>query len=217
MSDISQIAESLPTLDGAPQGQIDLERIAREYEARAKAEDAELRWKSACPPALQSTDWEHPALNRAACDAVHAYSLGFKGILASGPTGRGKSRAIWALMRRLAVCEGIEARYWHSSEFFATLQGKINYGRDEAQGWVEAVARRRIVFIDDLGQEAIQTSRQEWAQSWFFRFLDIRVGEKLPLFITTNLTAQDIAGSQSNVRANPLLRRLLDLCDVIKF
>ena len=83
---------------------------------------------------------------------------------------------------------------------------------------VDAVARRPVVFIDDLGQEAIQTARSEWAMSWFMRFLDIRVSERLPLYVTTNLDAQGIAErGASSVRGDPMVRRLIEICEPIKF
>ena len=86
---------------------------------------------------------------------------------------------MWALMQRLGCGDGHDVRYWSASDWFTTLQENIRFGRDEARGWVNTVARRHIVFIDDYGQEAMQSSREDWARGWFFQFLDIRVGEGL--------------------------------------
>ena len=156
--------------------------------------------------------------NRAQIERVLAHQVGAKGLLLSGRTGRGKTRSMWALMRRLAHDEARDIRYFHAGDWFATLQGCLTYGRDDARGWVDAVARRPIVFIDDLGQEAIQTARSEWAMSWFMRFLDIRVSERLPLYVTTNLDAQGIAErGASSVRGDPMVRRLIEICEPIKF
>ena len=156
--------------------------------------------------------------NRAQIERVLAHQVGAKGLLLSGRTGRGKTRSIWALMRRLACDEARDVRYFHAQDWFATLQGCLNYGRDDARGWVDAVARRPVVFIDDLGQEAIQTARSDWAMSWFMRFLDIRVSERLPLYVTTNLDAQGIAErGASSVRGDPMVRRLIEICEPIKF
>lgn len=181
--------------------------------------DNEKRWSDACPIRLQETDWTHPNLTPYAAQSsrVMAYQIARKGVMASGPTGRGKSRAMWQLMRRLGVVEGHDARYWNAQDWFFALQQNIRYGNDEARGWVETVARRHVVFIDDFGQEAVQTAREDWANGWFFRFLDIRVGAGLPLFITTNLTAREMAAQQTKIRANPLIRRLLDLCEPVRF
>jgi DNA replication protein DnaC len=79
------------------------------------------------------------------------------------------------------------------------------------------LAWRKVVFIDDWGQEANLKSRENWAEGWFFRFVDYRIERGLPLIITTNLTAKDIARKEGDVRGDPLLRRLLEMSDVVKF
>jgi hypothetical protein len=181
--------------------------------------DNHARWDACCPLLLQTTDWTDPRLApySAQIAAVRDYKLSARGLIASGDTGRGKSRAMWSLMHRLGVEDGNEARYWTAQDWFSSLQENLNYGRDNARGWVETVARRHVVFIDDLGQEAIRTNNEEWASGWFFRFLDIRVGLGLPLFVTTNLSAAQMASNETRVRANPLVRRLLDLCEPVRF
>jgi hypothetical protein len=205
----------------APYQPIDYDAIGAEYLANARRLACRERWEAACPPALRESDWQHPRLVPYAGQiaAILGHSPAQKGLLASGPTGRGKSRAMWALMHRLACEEGRDIRYYHAVEFFAALQSRISYGQDDANGWIEAVARVPIVFIDDLGQQSLLRSREDWAQGWFFRFLDIRVGERLPLYITTNLRAEDMVptDARANLRGDPLLRRLLDLCDPVKF
>jgi len=198
----------------------DHEGASAHFLAEARKRDAIARFDSAVPPAMRESDWGHAgmAANRAQIERVLAHQVGAKGLLLSGRTGRGKTRSMWALMRRLAHEEARDIRYFHAGDWFATLQGCLNYGRDDARGWVDAVARRPVVFIDDLGQEAIQTARSEWAMSWFMRFLDIRVSERLPLYVTTNLDAQGIAErGASSVRGDPMVRRLIEICEPVKF
>ena len=188
--------------------------------AEARKRDAIARFETAVPPAMRESDWGHVAMmpNRAQIDRVLAHQVGVKGLLLTGKTGRGKTRSMWALMRRLAHEEARDIRYYHAGDWFSSLQACLSYGRDDARGWVDAVARRPIVFVDDLGQEAIQTARSEWAMSWFMRFLDIRVSERLPLYVTTNLDAQGIAErGASSVRGDPMVRRLIEICEPIKF
>lgn len=222
---INPIYEMMPTVETGLTAE-DLRGLEDDREARSlelvrqqRRQDAVGRWESACPKDLKISDWHHPQLlpHREPIERVLMYQLGEKGIITSGPTGRGKSRAMWQLMRRLGVDEGNDVRYWTASDWFTTLQEQIRYGRDDARGWVETVASRKVVFIDDLGQEAVQLSRADWSSAWFFRFLDIRVGEKLPLFVTTNLRAEDMAARAGNLRGDPLLRRLLDLCEPVSF
>jgi DNA replication protein DnaC len=187
----------------------------------ARKRDAHRLWSESCPDGLHESDWTHPDLgarNRDAIQRVLAHTPGPKGLLCAGPTGLGKSRAMWSLMRRLSCEEARVARYWTAADWFSTLEDQIHFGRDSARGWVDAVAKQPIVLIDDLGQQPVLASRQDWSMSWFLRFLDIRVGERLPLYATTNLSVEELAcRGASTIRSDPLVRRLLDLCEVVKF
>jgi hypothetical protein len=197
----------------------DYEAASRQLLAASRRADALRSWEHDCPPMLQTSDWQHPCLAPYAdpIQRVLNYTLGPKGLIASGPTQRGKSRAMWQLMRRLGVDEALDVRHWTAAGWFNRLQEQIHYGRDDAEGWLKAVAQRPIVFIDDLGQEALLLNREGWATGLFLRFLDIRVGAGRPLFITTNITAQEMAGRAGSVRGDPLVRRLLDICEPVKF
>lgn len=216
---ISEILADLPPLDPATP-RIDLKAASLAFIADARKRDAIARFEAFVPMAMRDSDWGHPSLaaNREQIARVLSHQVTQRGLLLTGRTGRGKTRSMWALLRRLACDEGRDIRYYHAQDWFASLQSFLNFGRDDARGWVDAVARRPVVFIDDLGQEAMQTARSEWAMSWFMRFLDIRVSERLPLYVTTNLDAQGIAErGTSNVRGDPLVRRLIEICEPIKF
>ena len=198
--------------------------VSKRYIAQARRHTAKIRWDAleAEMPQMVETDWSrmHFDRNREAIEAVQSWEHGNRGMLLTGPTGRGKTRAILDLLRRLALDDGQDFRYWHASTWFSELQKQNRFGRDEASSWVSATAARPIVVIDDLGQEAISTVKgEDWAQSWFFRFLDIRLAHGLPLIVTTNLNAETIAGTaeRAEIRSDPLIRRLIDLCDVVKF
>jgi DNA replication protein DnaC len=201
-----------------PERTMDLDAFGVEYVRKARITAAVARWSDACPPDLAETDWNDPRIvaNAAEHQKIKGWKYQRMGILATGPSGLGKSRSMWALMKSLAE-EGRDIRYYSAAQWFSNLDNQIKYGRDDAMGWVTAVAKAPIVFIDDYGQEAVQANKQEWAASWFFQFLDLRLGQALPLFITTNLDAKQMAGGATAVRSNPLIRRILELCDPVKF
>lgn len=186
--------------------------------AEARRDDARRRYEAACPTEFRSSNWDFPEIQpfRPQIERVLAYEVGPKGILASGPTGRRKTGAMWALMERLACREGRDVRFYTAFDFFASLQEQVKYGHDDARGWIETVARRPLVFIDDYGQQALLRTKEDWALGWFFRFLDIRAGEHLPLFVTTNMTGAEMAGGNS-LRGDPLIRRLLVVADPVPF
>ena len=155
--------------------------------------------------------------NRAQLEQIVGWKYASKGLLASGPTNLGKTRAMYALCHRLLCEESRDVGIWHAQDFFSALQAEIKYGRDEAEGFVKRQAARPVLFIDDYGQEAVQSNRQDWAQGWFFRLLDLRIGNGLPLLMTSNLTARQMADGARDVASDPMVRRLLDVCEPIKF
>ena len=219
--EIKKLPEILPVSD-TPPAKFDWDAIGKNYLADAQLRRCQERFKLACPPELHPdvTDWAHPNLARYAAqiEQVKAWPGGKRGILAAGESGRGKTRAFWHLLGRLSN-ESREIRFFTAHAWFARLGQEVRYGSDDAQGWVESVAKAPVVFIDDLGQQALTKAREEWAMQWFFSLLDIRLNHGLPLFVTTNLTAPEIAGraDKSGIREDPLLRRLLELCEVVKF
>jgi DNA replication protein DnaC len=197
---------------------VDLDAIGAAYLAKAKKTAAIREFVRNCPKDKRRFNASHPAIasNQGLARKIISWQYQDRGLLVSGSSGRGKTTAMFHLMLQLAK-QGREIRYFSAFDFFGELQKQVHYGRDDAGEWVRAIARAPIVFIDDLGQESIHASRQEWAQGWFFRFLDLRSGNRLPLFVTTNLSAQEMAGGVSEVKAHPLLRRILLVCEPIKF
>lgn len=201
---------------------IDWDELGLEYLAKAKKRDAIARYEFDCQKGYPDTNFEDARLlaYKEAIQRVLSWQYGPKGMILSGPTGRGKTRAVFGLYRRLACEEGRSARYMFAGDWFSTLQGEIRYGKDEARAWVEGIASHPLVILDDLGQEAVMNAKQDWAEAWFFRFLDIRIAKRLPLIVTTNLDASAMASafnSSGSIRAHPLIRRLLELTAVVKF
>lgn len=214
------ISSALSALPSAPP---DSPNPAFDAEAYTKArirEGLAQKFNLMFAESMRETDWSRIRWeNAAAVKQVREWKpkAGGKGLLLSGPTGRLKTRAMVSLIGTLMTEDGKDVAAYKANDWFFRLQGRISYGRDEAAGWVKAVANRPIVFIDDLGQQAVLNSRAEWAEGWWFDFCDQRIEAGLPLLVTTNLSAREIAEGQSEVRGDPLLRRLLELCEPVKF
>ena len=214
------VGEALPALPSeppaAPIPEFDVDAYTR---ARIR-EGLVERYKKMFTETMRETDWSrvHPE-NAAAVKKVREWKKapGGKGLLLIGKTGLFKTRSMVSLIGRLMCEDGLDVRHYKANDWFAKLQSQISFGRDDAEEWVRAVAARPLVYIDDLGQEAVLKSREEWSQGWFFDFCDRRIEANLPLLITSNLTAEEILESQSETRGDPLLRRLLELCEPVKF
>lgn len=207
----------------APNEPVDLETVGQSYLADSILRTRREYFKHRTPIAYQEP-FDIARLttgraydNSAALQKVLAWKVGPTGLLLSGPQGRGKTRAAYALCARLLCEESVNVAIWQASDFFAEMQGYVRYGNDEAGAFIERQAARPVFFLDDFGQQALLNSREDWARSWFFRFLDIRLGARLPLIITTNQTASQIAGRDFDVKGDPLLRRLTELAEPIKF
>jgi hypothetical protein len=214
-----------PALDGP---KIDLEEYGREYLRGELRKARQLYYEDRFPPEIRTPlDMGLVAkCNHESVGKVVNWQHGKRGLIVTGPTGLGKTRACAALMRRLLVDELRDFRCYHATEFFTKMREFTKYGRDDIEPWLRDLSSYSGVFIDDYGQEALDASKEEWARSWFFRFLDLMIGFGRPLIITTNLTAEDMLNPPSSwdrnrvkaaLRAEPLVRRLVDLCAPVKF
>jgi DNA replication protein DnaC len=219
-------------IDAAPEGRkgprIDLEEYGREYLRNELRKARRLYYEDRFPPEIRTPlDMSMVApCNHEAVGRVINWQHGKRGLIITGETGLGKTRACAVLMRRLLVDELRDFRCYHATEFFTKMREFTKYGRDDIEPWLRDLSSYSGVFIDDYGQEALDASKEEWAKSWFFRFLDLMIGFGRPLIITTNLTSQDMLNPPASwdrgrikaaLRAEPLVRRLVDLCAPVKF
>jgi DNA replication protein DnaC len=220
--DMASVRAATPT-DPEERARRAEERSRRAIE-EARAADRLARWRVDVGETYQETDWSNPALapHLEQSRQVMGWQVGGKGMLIAGPSGRGKSRAVAQLYRRLAIEEKRDVRYFHASDWFSLLGENVRYGVDDARKFVNRQAEAPIFIMDDLGQQArVSKEKEEHAQAWFFRFLDLRRQRGMPVLITTNLSAVEIAAdpgtNRRNIRRDPLLVRLFDLCDVVSY
>jgi DNA replication protein DnaC len=204
----------------APVEPVDMDARAAEYAAQMRRNDLCAYFRANTPPSMQADfDATRPELqaNAAQIAKILGWQYGTRGIVASGPTNRAKTRAMFALCRRLLCEESRSVGIWHAQDLFSEIQSCVRFGRDEAGDFIKRLAAKPVLFIDDYGQEALQSNKQEWAQGWFFRLLDLRMGAGLPLLLTTNLTAAEMADGARDISGHPLIRRLLELAEPVKF
>lgn len=214
----NNISEVLPDLP-IPAEPIDMEAVAEQYRRDAILRDRVAYYETRTPPAYKNFDPRHPGAikNGTAIDSVLGWKRGPKGLLLSGKTHRCKSRVAYALCKRLLIEDVVDVRMWHMQDFFTELQGNVYYGRDVASDFIKRLSEAPVVFLDDYGQESVQTGKQEWAQGWLFNLLQKRIGNGLPMIITTNLTSVQISTDSTDPKSDPFVSRLLDVAEPIKF
>ena len=182
-------------------------------ERRLDAEQAwkaqvEAAWRAICPPLYAATD---PArLPVEALDALLGWQWGPMGLLAIGPTGRGKTRAMWLLIHRL-LDEGRTVKTFDCAAFGHECGRRFLDGTGAE--WVDGLAKVETVFLDDLGKVPMT----ERVEAELFALIERRTANMLPILASSNLVGRDFEGKASADRGAPMVRRLREFCRVVVF
>lgn len=190
------------------------QRQAEKLEAERKS--ALKDWESAVPENLQATDFDDPRLKpySAQISRVLGWKHTPKGIYAFGRSGRGKSRSIYALARRLAVDELVPVRFLLQNE----ITREIN--RDGVTGFLEkldGLRRVPVLVWDDFGKFEAIGSRKGLLTAEIEALIDFRHSHGLPFLISTNAKKEDLYEIFGRMRGEPIGRRLNECCEVVNF
>jgi DNA replication protein DnaC len=215
LSELGALTEAAAITD---RPKIDLNEYGAQYARQQRMAAARAYFNSRTDPKHRECDWTRvKECNRDAVDKVRSWTYGEKGMLLVGPTGRHKTFAFADLCQRLVCDELRDIRIYHAAEWFSRLNREVNYGSHDIESWLRDLVSRDGVAIDDFGQESLLKSREDFCRGYWFRFLDMMIGYKKPLIVTTNLSAQQMADQAGEVRGDPLVRRILDLAEPVKF
>lgn len=173
-------------------------------------------WEAAVPALLRETDWSDARLRpyQTEISRVRSWKRGSRGIYAVGRSGRGKSRSIYALARRLSVDELVPVRYLLQNE----ITREIN--RDGLNGFLEkldAIKRAPVVVWDDFGKFAAIGSRRDLLASEIEALIDFRFTHGLPFLISSNARDAQLVEIFGPLRGEPILRRIVEGCEVVDF
>lgn len=169
------------------------------------------KFKKLCPPAYHDTDPDHPDMPcPQKLEKIVGWQFGPRGLIVHGVTRRGKTRAVWLLIRRL-ILEGRTVQALTASEFsnqVAVLMGSDMSSWDD---WMQELESADVVFIDDLGK-AKMTERGE---AELFNLIDHRTSHLKPMLFTTNFIGSVLAGKISADRSEPIIERIREFCQSI--
>jgi len=166
------------------------ERLARLREIeRTRRAEREDHWLKLCPRDFaEPVDWAQVA-NPAAFRKVLDWDGSYPGLLLIGPTGTGKSRSAWQVLKKLCVEKPQFFRFYKLRSLLSELAEFEKNGNSRAYSGPNPyyIASGQIVFIDDIDK----ANRQFHSQiSSLWDYYDWIRSERIPSITTTNISLQ---------------------------
>ena len=186
--------------------------------AQTKAQPKERsRWERLCPELYRHSDiarlegdlrrqgyderWTHDVLG---------WQYGSQGLLLTGPSGVGKSRLMWLLLRRLLDEEHRTAVFLNAVRFRTGLQTAARDGTTEE--FVRRLVRTDVLFWDDLGQMHLTGAASEM----LLHLVEERVCTGRPILATTQYAGKGMdAQFERPEMGQAIRRRLNEFCRVV--
>jgi DNA replication protein DnaC len=144
--------------------------------------------------------------------AIDAWNYGPQGLAFAGPSGRGKTRAMFLLLERLARTHSVE--FITATDFGHVAAEQFSddaIERNQAKEKLRAIRSARVLLVDDLGKARLT----ERVETELFGLFDARTSAGHPTMWTSNLSAQGLKAMVSPDKAAPLLRRLTDFTRIV--
>jgi len=183
-------------------------------EAQPKKQSA---WERLCPELYQRTDFVRleDELRQRGYDTrwpqdVLGWQYGSQGLVLSGPTGIGKSRVMWTLLRRLLEQEHRVAVFLNAVRFRTGLQAAARDGATEE--FVHRLVRADVLYWDDLGQTHLTGAASEM----LLHLMEERTCAGTPILVTTQYSGEGMdAQFERKEMGQAIRRRLNEFCKVV--
>jgi DNA replication protein DnaC len=164
-------------------------------------------FKEVCPKIYHNSDF---TLLSASTRDVLAFPYTKTGLIVNGVSGKGKTRAMWGLVKKLYVEQGISFEWLDALTF---SDNSIAAARDNCLAkYVKTLSRFPLLVLDDLGKSKMT---QKVGES-LFGLLEERTSRERPTYITTNFVAETLSARfEDEETSKPLVRRLREFCKTI--
>lgn len=187
----------------------DNQRIFKEAEANAKLFDVS-GWERLCPPEFQHTE-PHRLPSPSKLQKVLEWKFGPKGLVLHGPTGAGKSRCLYQLLkrefkesRRIRIL-GPDSGYQYAERFSQSPADVLR--------WIEDKQDVDILALDDVFKVKLTES---FEQSLFV-IVNFRTERNRPVLVTCQDVGQSLIERMSPDRGAAFVRRLREFCTPVSF
>lgn len=174
-------------------------------------------WETLCPPLYASTDPNRIPSQKAYQEAIK-WQYKPIGMIFYGPSGHGKTRTMWQVLRNEFNAGRFIAATTHT-DFAANATLANQIGNASILKWIKMLQTADILFIDDLGKSRFKTmdGSSRAAEEILFSILEKRWTNQLPVMLTTNGTQSEFERNMSKEVAAPFMRRLNDFESAIYF
>lgn len=125
-----------------------------------------------------------------------------KGLLLYGPPGTGKTFAAACISNAL-IDQGIPCL----NTSFARITNAISGSYEGKQAYIDGLGQFPLLVIDDLAAER----DTEFMGEMVYSIIDARYRQRLPLIVTSNLTAQELKNPEQ-MRRQRVFSRVFEMC-----
>jgi hypothetical protein len=175
------------------------------------------RWERICPDEYQRTDVNrlkdelgHRGYDTTWLEPALAWQYGPRGLLVAGPTGAGKSRIMWMLLRRLIDREQRSFAWLNAVRFRSGLQAAARDGATDS--FVLRLAGVQVFYWDDLGQTHLTGAASEM----LLHIVEERTAGRRPILATTQYSAEQLEVQFERAEMGQAIRRRLnEFCSVL--
>jgi DNA replication protein DnaC len=176
------------------------------------------RWERICPQLHQCTDigrleddLHQQGYDERWMQEVLDWQYGSRGLVLSGPTGVGKSRVMWLLLRRLFDEERRTGAILNAVTFRSGLQSAARDGTTEE--FVRRLVRTDVLYWDDLGQMHLTGPSSEM----LLHLVEERACAGKPILATTQYSGEELdAQFERPQMGQAIRRRLNEFCQVVR-
>ena len=191
--------------------------VCARCEEDPKEPTAPTRWERICPEEYQRSDvtrlkheLERRGYNNTWLESALAWQYGPRGLLVAGPTGSGKSRAMWMLLRRLLDQEQRSFAWLNAVRFRSGLQVAARNGATDC--FAQRLAGVQVLYWDDLGQMHLTGAASEM----LLHIVEERTARGRPILATTQYSAEQLESQFERPEMGQAIRRRLnEFCSVI--
>lgn len=184
--------------------------LKKEAESKEVANAQNASWLAICPKSFQDTDIARLPCQEEVRRALD-WQLGPIGLLLHGPTGTGKSRTAWLVLKNQHL-KRVGFKILNSS---SALQYAAKFGDSATvvEKWIQGFIDVDVLFMDDLFKNKFTDS----FEGVIFSIIDRRTENGRPIILTANDTGATLKGRMTEDRGEPLVRRLREFCLALTF